>query len=316
MIPYVHRTNLENEIVAAAQARKRLLLGGHVGSGRSTLLRNALEGAGYAVFVVDLLGAILPVDLDAAFRQLGEGDTMSAALHRLDSKAASTPTALVISNIDGCLGMVSEDNIMGSLRGHLQRVQELAVFYTAASNDFVGRHVANDGGAFFKQCVVAEVGFMDLSAVSEMLQARIGSPTPTGVRSLIADSVGLLPGNLAPFIERLAEQRERDGILRETPITIAEVNDLLCRIVIERKAQYEAWCQSFMTGRQLSLLSAFARGVPLRASNEMESATGIPVNSAWAVIRAVERSGFLVASGKGHVFADPYFRLHLMARVV
>ena len=311
---YVPRPVLEEQVVSAANARRRLMLSGRVGSGRMTLAYCALAAAGYEVHVVDLLGVVTAADLNRAFRQLGGTEPMPLALRTLNEAARKRPVALVVSNLDGCRGMDDEDAIVGSLRSQLQMARDLAVFYTVSDEPFIGRHVGSSSGALFKQCTILDVGPLDFEEASALWQKR-GTPVSETALAVLGDSIGMFAADHVAFASRMEGLRSAAGHPGGTPCDETEMRTELYRLVNENKARYEAWAHSFLTGRQLALLAAVARGLPLRASKEMSAATGIPVRALGTNMKAVQKSGCMVRRGDGWAFADPCFRLHLMARV-
>ena len=61
------------------------------------------------------------------------------------------------------------------------------------------------------------------------------------------------------------------------------------------------------------MLTAFARGTPLRATQAMAAASGVSVHSLVGTIMALQRNGCLTVEGGRSLFRDPFLRLHLLA---
>ncbi len=297
---YVARPALEHAIRSAVLGRKRLLLAGRVGSGRKTVLCHTLIAAGFSPQIVDLAGVLQMSDVTPAFRNALAVVARAAKPHRI-------APALLVCNLDGCRGLADEGEIVGAVRARLQLVQSPAVFYTAADPDFIDRHCANPRGSFFKQCTILPVGALEPVAVDEIVLALTGTSLDALVRAVIVDAVGLYASDLKVLITRQVAARAG----RE-PLTIPGVQAVLRHLVQERRSQYAAWLHG-LSGHQRAVLTAFARGTPLRATQDMALASGVPVRSLVSTIMALQRNGCLTKEGDRSLFRDPFLRLHLLA---
>jgi hypothetical protein len=303
---FVDRPELATAIREAFQDRSRILLLGRPGSGRHAILLHTLEAIGAHATTLDLRAVQKATDVDGFFAQsTGQADIRQALKH-LDEQSKNTPTALILRNVDGCSGSPQESAIIGDIRGEVQGVQSLSIFYTAQDRDFVARHFYAPDGAFLNQAVVVDVPDLPPSAVNEMVIARCGVIPSPAVSSAIINYAGMRAADLTLFFDRLAVHPQASAPTREI------VFDILKVIALERAAMYDSLIHRNLSGQQRAILTAVAQGLPMRSDLKMVAATGIPANTLTSGIRSLRRAGWVMQGGAGDRFDDPFLRMHLL----
>ena len=310
---FVPRPELSKTIIKSFSSRKRLLVRAPFGAGRATLVTHALKSEGVEVHVVDLRHIFQPRDLSAAFAATGLGVGVNSVLAAIDARALTKPVALVLRDIDGCVGAKDESTIVGSLRSDMQAVHNAGIFYTASDEGFLTRNFSHPMGSFFKQAVFFDLPLFSPTDIDTWAYHLTGQFLAGNVRTFTISCCGLLPANLEVLLNRLlaARKTQPETASSSGPFTLDEVLASMQSIQHERSHLYENFLRCFLTPPQRAVLSAIARGFPIKATREIQAASGVSVASMSKIIERLTDIKVLDRAGGLNVFVDPFLRFHL-----
>jgi hypothetical protein len=274
-----------------------------------------MEKPKYEIVTVDLAPVVRVSMIDDVFeRAFKRGYGLAKTLKTLEARGGKRRVALILRNIDGCSGMDDESAIVGALRTELQRVNNVAVFYTLSDRGFLDRNFANPKASFFKQAVILETPDLPEKAVDEWAYALTSQIIEDNVRGEIITNVGLKASDLARFFERLRTLRLLKGGSVTAAVPLTEVQEALKSLADEQASHYASWLPMVLSPRQRAVMIAFAYGVPLRATDHMSRASGVPVSALTGIIANLEKAGHVLVERERPVMADPFLRLHLVTR--
>jgi hypothetical protein len=246
---------------------------------------------------------------ERAWAALVESGDLAADLRRLDSAARSTPTCLLLANLDGCRDAPDEAATVGWIRSLVQRCQHIAVVSTVADPGFLGRHFGDPLGAFFKQAAVCEVPAVATGEIDRWVRAWVGASLEPAARRRIVDTAGLLPGDLCVLMRALQDGRRRSP--HQGAVDVPEVIEAVDAIVDERRTLYGHIVFTQMNHRHRRVLQALACDAAVDAGKRSVLATGVGKGSLPAVFKRLEANGWIFRGHSGWEFSDPFLRCFL-----